>query len=117
MRSTFTHPLSYGCDFHDLLMKDSCELCDIKFTCSSVAHPQSNWSIEKIQATLCEMICINQAEHSKEHPFNVLPYTVICYNNTKNKTHGFTLYELIFLHTSSRPPVPLYNEKAIYIYI
>jgi len=30
--------------------------------------------------------------------FNVLPYTVISYNNPKNKIHGFSPYKLLFGH-------------------
>ncbi|KAJ8948590.1 hypothetical protein NQ318_007594 [Aromia moschata] len=59
------------------------------------------------------MILANKAENPNEHPFNVLPYAVICYNNTKNKTHAFTPYELIFGHTSSRPPQTVYNQKTL----
>ncbi|XP_050507921.1 uncharacterized protein LOC126885399 [Diabrotica virgifera virgifera] len=103
----------YGREFDNTLMKDLCELYDIKLTFSSVGHPQSNGSIERFHSTLSEMIRANQAENPDEHPFNILPYAVICYNNTKNKTHGFTPYELIFGHTSFRPPEILYNEKAL----
>ena len=99
-------------------MKDLCELYDIKLTFSSVNHPQSNGSIERFHATLAEMIRANSAENPNEHPFKVLPYAVICYNNTRNKTHGFTPYELIFGHTASRAPETLYNqEKLISKYI
>lgn len=59
------------------------------------------------------MIRANQADNPDEHPFNVLPYAVICYNNTKNKTHGFTPFELVFGHTSSRPPETLYNQEQL----
>lgn len=110
-------PLRIHCDhgreFDNNLMKDLCELFDIKLTFSSVSHPQSNGSLERFHATLTEMIRVHMAEHPEEHPFNILPYSVICYNNTKNKTHGFSPYELIFGHTSSRPPETLYNQKEL----
>lgn len=90
-----------------------CRLFNIKLTYSSVAHPQSNGSLERFHSTLLEMIRINKAEHPDEHPFNVIPYAVIVYNNSVNKTHGFTPYELVFGHTSSRPPETLYNEEQL----
>lgn len=110
-------PLRIHCDqgreFDNALMKDLCRLFEIKLTYSSVGHPQSNGSIERFHATLAEMIRLNHADNPDEHPFNVLPYAVICYNNTKSKSHGFTPYELIFGHTSSRPPETLYNQKEL----
>ena len=110
-------PLRIHCDhgreFENALLKDLCELYDIKLTFSSVNHPQSNGSLERFHATLTEMIRAHNAENPNEHPFNILPYAVICYNNTKNKTHGFSPYELIFGHTSSRPPETLYNHKEL----
>lgn len=110
-------PLRIHCDqgreFNNTLIKDLCELYDIKLTFSSVGHPQSNGSLERFHATLSEMIRAHLTENPQEHPFNILPYTVICYNNTQSKTHGFTPYELIFGHTSSRPPETLYNEEKL----
>lgn len=110
-------PLRIHCDrgreFDNALVKDLCELYDIKLTFSSVNHPQSNGSLERFHATLTEMLRAHTAENPNEHPFNILPYAVICYNNTQNKTHGFTPYELIFGHTSSRPPETVYNQKEL----
>lgn len=103
----------YGREFDNSLIKDLCELYDIKLTFSSVGHPQSNGSLERFHATLTEMIRAHTAENPDEHPFNILPYATICYNNTKNKTHGFTPYELIFGHTSGRPPETLYNKTNL----
>lgn len=102
-----------GKEFDNVLVKDLCRLFDIKLTFSSVSHPQSTGSIEGFHATLNEMININKTEHPGEHPYNIHPYAVISYNNTKNKTHGFSPYELVFGHTSSRPPETLYNQKEL----
>lgn len=113
----FGTPMRIHCDlgreFDNALLKDLCQLYDIKLTFSSVNHPQSNGSLERFHATLTEMLRAHTAENPNEHPFNILPYAVICYNNAKNKTHGFTPYELIFGHTSSRPPETLYNQKEL----
>ena len=110
-------PLRIHCDsgkeFDNTLLKDLCQLFDSKITFSSVGHPASNGSLERFHAALGEMTRINQAGNPEDHPFAVLPYAVICYNNTKNKTHGFTPYELIFGHTSNRPPETLYNQEAL----
>lgn len=103
----------YGREFDNSLLKDLCTLYDIKLTFSSVGHPQSNGSIERFHATLAEMIRIHTTENPDEHPFTILPYAVICYNNSVNKTHGFSPYELIFGHTSCRPPETLYNQKEL----
>ena len=48
-----------------------------------------------------------------ERLFNILPYVAICYNKSTNNTHGFTLYELIFGHKSSRPPDTLYSQEEL----
>lgn len=110
-------PLRIHCDhgkeFNNTLVKDLCNLYDIKLTFSSVSHPQSNGSVERFHATLLEMIRANKSENPNEHPLTIIPYAVICYNNSANKTHGFTPYELLFGHSSSRPPETLYNEKEI----
>lgn len=103
----------YGREFDNTLIRDLCELYDIKISYSSVNHPQSNGSIERFHATLAEMIRAHVAENPNEHPSSVIPYTVICYNNTRNHTTGFTPYELIFGHTSSRVPETLYNQKEL----
>ncbi|CAH1994272.1 unnamed protein product [Acanthoscelides obtectus] len=94
-------------------MKDLCSLYDIKLTFSSVSHPQSNGSIERFHATLLEIIRSHVSENPDEHPFNILPYAVQCYNSTRNKTTGFTPYELVFGHTSGRPPEHVYLEKEL----
>lgn len=103
----------YGREFDNTLMKDLCKLFDIKLTYSSVGHPQSNGSLERFHSTLLDMIRIHKAENPDEHPFNILPYAVIAYNNSTNKTHGFTPFELIFGHTSNRPPETLYNQEQL----
>ncbi|CAH2006037.1 unnamed protein product [Acanthoscelides obtectus] len=82
-------------------------------TFSSVSHPQSNGSIERFHATLLEMIRTHVSENPNEHPFNILPYAVQCYNSTRNKTIGFTPYELVFGHTSGGPPEHVYHEKEL----
>lgn len=47
---------------------------------------------------ILEMIRIHKAVYTEEHPVNVLPFAVIAYKNSANKT---TPYELIFGHTST----------------
>ncbi|CAH2012878.1 unnamed protein product [Acanthoscelides obtectus] len=59
------------------------------------------------------MIRSHVSENPDEHPFNILPYAVQCYNSTRNKTTGFTPYELVFGHTSGRPPEHVYLEKEL----
>lgn len=110
-------PIRIHCDsgreFNNTVFKDLCTLYDIKISFSSIGHPQSNGSVERFNATLLEIIRAHLSDNPNEHPLNCLPYAVICYNNSKNATHGFTPYELIFGHTSGRPPETLYNEKQI----
>lgn len=102
-----------GCEFNNQLLKDLCLLYDIKLTFSSVGHPQSNGSLERFHSTLLEMIRTHKTDNPNEHPLTIVPYAIICYNNSLNSTHGFTPYELIFGHTSSRPPETLYNQKDL----
>ena len=113
----FGTPLRIHCDsgreFENNLLKDLCTLYDIKLTYSSVNHPQSNGSLERFHATIAEMIRAHTTENPREHPLTILPYAVICYNNSTNKSHGFTPYELIFGHTSGRPPETLYNQQEL----
>ncbi|CAH1971734.1 unnamed protein product [Acanthoscelides obtectus] len=59
------------------------------------------------------MIRYHVSENPDEHPFNILPYAVQCYNSTRNKTTGFTPYKLVFGHTSGRPPEHVYLEKEL----
>ena len=80
-------------------MKELCELYDIKLTFSSVNHPQFNGSFERFHATLTEMIRAHNAENPNEHHFNILPYAVLCYNNTKNKTLVVFRHTNLFLDT------------------
>lgn len=86
---------------------------DIKITYSSVHHSQSNGSLERFHSTLLELIRMHLYENSSEHPFSILPYATIAYNNSVNNTHVFTPYELIFEHTSSRLTETLYNQQEI----
>ncbi|KAJ8954581.1 hypothetical protein NQ318_003112 [Aromia moschata] len=73
----------YGREFDNATIKDLCKLYDIKLTYSSVGHPQSNGSLERFHSTLLEMIRIHMSEHPDEHPFNILPYAIVCYNNSE----------------------------------
>lgn len=52
-------------------------------------------------------------ENPTEHPLTIIPYVVICYNNSINKAYGFTPYELLFGYTSSRRPETLYNKEEL----
>lgn len=110
-------PLRIHCDrgkeFDNQLLKDLCTLYEIKLTYSSVNHPQSNGSLERFHATLLEMIRATLTDNPGDHPLTCLPYAIICYNNSKNQTHGFTPYELIFGHTNSRPPEKTYNQEEL----
>ncbi|CAH2017433.1 unnamed protein product [Acanthoscelides obtectus] len=55
------------------------------------------------------MIRSHVSENPDEHPFNILPYAVQCYNSTRNKTTGFT-------HTSSCLATPLVvRPKHVYL--
>lgn len=65
---------------------------------SSVNHPQSNRSIERFHPILLEMIRAQKLENQNENPLTILPYVVICYNNTNSKTNRLTPYELVFRH-------------------
>lgn len=82
---------------------------NINLRFSSINNPQSNACLERFHATLMEMLRADKLGNTNEYPLTILPYVIICYNNTKNNTHSFTPYELIFGHTSGRPSEKLYN--------
>ncbi|KAJ8977559.1 hypothetical protein NQ317_019134 [Molorchus minor] len=84
----------YGREFDYTLFKDLCKLYDIKITFSSVKHPQSNGLVERFHSTLLEMIRANITENPNDHPLSILPYAIICYNNSVNRTHG-TIFKSI----------------------
>lgn len=96
-------------------MKDLCELYDIKLIFAGVSHPQSDESIERFHSTLCEIIRIIQAEHSKGHPLNVVPYVINCYNNTKIKRHEIIPHEHIFNKYLLDPLKPYITKKYKYL--
>ncbi|CAH2017254.1 unnamed protein product, partial [Acanthoscelides obtectus] len=108
----FLNPANGDGDTRRSKRRDQEEVVEIE-RINSVSHPQSNGSIERFHATLLEMIRSHVSENPDEHPFNILPYAVQCYNSTRNKTTGFTPYELVFGHTSGRPPEHVYLEKEL----
>lgn len=74
------------------------------------------WFIRhKSHATIADMLRVRAAENPNENPLSNLPYAVIYYSNTNNKSHGFTLYELVFGHTLSRLPETQKNHISKYV--
>lgn len=59
---------------------------------------------ERFHAILAEIIRAHLAKNPNENPTNILPHTIICHNNTINKTQGLTLYKLLFGHIARRVP-------------
>ncbi|CAH1998121.1 unnamed protein product [Acanthoscelides obtectus] len=103
----------YHTQLKNRFQKSGESLQEFEADIARVSHPQSNVSMERFHATVLEMIRTQVSENPNEHPFNILQYAVPCYNSTRNKITGFTPYELVFGHTSGRPPEHVYLEKEL----
>jgi len=102
-----------GPEFNNIILKDLAKLYNFKLTYSSVAHPQSNGSLERFHSTLLESIRILKSENEKIKVCEVLPYALITYNKSKNASTGFTPYELLFGHTACHAADELFNQKEL----
>lgn len=60
-----------------------------------------------------EMIHAHKLKNSNENPYLSLLVVTTKIIHTKNKTHGFTLYKLVFGHSSGRTPERMYSEKEL----
>lgn len=69
-------------------------------------------TITRFHSTVLDIIRGPEPENPDEHHFNILPYTVLAYNNSANKTHSFTPFQLIFGHTAD-PPKTYFNFQQL----
>lgn len=70
---------------------------NIKRITTSIAHPQSNGSVERAHARLAEFIRATEKEIEEEISWeSKLKLASFCYNNTVHATTGYTPYYLMF---------------------
>lgn len=103
----------HGLEFNNSIIKDLAKLYDFRLTFSSVAHPQSNGAIERFHATLLDALRAYRLENPSASISEVIPHILLTYNNSKSSSTGFTPHELLFGHTSSRPPELILNEQEL----
>lgn len=70
---------------------------NIKRIMTSMAHPQSNGSVERAHARLAEYIRASDKEMAEDTEWEAkLKLASYCYNNTVHSSTGFTPYNLMF---------------------
>ncbi|XP_033182627.1 uncharacterized protein LOC113168680 [Anabas testudineus] len=93
-----------GPDFESKVIKELCEVTEIKKTRTTPYHPRGN-PVERFIRTLLSMLGTLESKQKAKWREHVKPL-VHAYNCTKNEVTGFTPYELLF-GRSPRLPVDL----------
>lgn len=99
--------------FDNEVIAEICTMHNIKIHFTTPYNPNSNSPIERLHSTLGEMIRIQRIT-DKDEPANLMKYAIIAYNNTIHSSTGFTPFELLFGHTSSRNPLELHFPREFY---
>lgn len=60
------------------------------------------------------MVTVHMSENPQDNPLTCIPHAVICCNNTNNKTHGCTPYDLIFGNTLRDHPKPYIMKQKLF---
>lgn len=88
---------------------------DIHFT--TPHHHESNSPVERFHSTLTEHLRLLKEQDKDADIISLMPYALIAYNNTIHSSTGFTPYELISGHTSSRDAMSLIPTQAYTQYV
>lgn len=90
-----------GTEFCNELMKNLAKIFKIKHITTSVAHPQSNGSVERIHGRLKEYL--NTVNFERENWDEALKFAGFCYNTTIHSTTGYSPHEVLFGRQANRP--------------
>lgn len=99
--------------FDNEVITEVCAMHNIDIHFTTPYNPNSNSPVERLHSTLAEMIRIQRIT-DKSEPTNLMKYAIMTYNNTIHSATGFTPFELLFGHTSSRNPLELHFLKEFY---
>lgn len=99
--------------FDNDVITEICAVHNIHIHFTTPYNPNSNSPVERLHSTLAELIRIQHIT-DRDEPINRMKYAIIAYNNTIHSVTGFTPFELLYGHTSSRNPLELYCSKGFY---
>jgi len=92
-----------GRNFESDLMKELCQLMDIKKTRTTIYHPMCNGQTERYNRTLLNMLGTLEPE-KKQNWKKYIPTLVYAYNATRHESTGYSPFELMF---GRNPKLPL----------
>jgi len=92
-----------GRNFESELMKELCQLMDIKKTRTTIYHPMCNGQTERYNRTLLDMLGTLEQDQKKNWK-KYLPNLVYAYNATKHESTGYSPFELMF---GRKPKLPI----------
>ena len=84
-----------GANFESTLIKELCQLCNMKKSHTSVYHPQGNAGPERFNRTLIDMLGTLTNEQKKDWKQHISSL-VFAYNNTPHESTRLSPYELMF---------------------
>jgi hypothetical protein len=99
-----------GLEFNNQSYQNLAKNYGYKFTYSSIAHPQSNGSVERFHSTLLDSLRCYHNDHSKENVLKGLNFAITSYNNSRSQSTKFTPQELIFGHIRSEDEIITLEE-------
>lgn len=99
--------------FDNDVITEICAVHNIHIHFTTPYNPNSNSPVERLHSTLAELIRIQHIT-DRDEPINRMKYAIIAYNNTIHSVTGFTPFELLYGHTSSRNPLELHCSKEFY---
>ncbi|KAL0849026.1 hypothetical protein ABMA28_013399 [Loxostege sticticalis] len=99
--------------FDNEIIKEICAMHKINIHFTTPYNPNSNSPIERFHSTLGELIRIQKLT-DKSDINSLIRNAIIAYNNTIHNATGFTPFELLYGHTSSRNPLELFYTTEFY---
>ena len=97
-----------GRNFESAVIKEVCKLLDIRKTCTTPYHPQSDGLVERFNRTLLDLL--SMALGNEEHYWDLfLPVLLFAYTTSYHETTGTTPFELMFGRDPRLPEDVLYS--------
>ena len=92
-----------GTEFCGKVIAAMCSLLGIEKICTTLYHPQTNGSAERVHQTLQRMIGKLDPEKRRKWPAHIRSI-IVAYNSTRSLVTGYSPYYLMF---RSRPQLPI----------